>query len=160
MRKRLHLGIILWGLALAPNSVMPLNGQETPTPPAQPQERVDLVDLVFEREVFFYPSYERRDPFGPLLTGTESGPRFEEIHLIGIIYSTNPGQSLAMFGLKAAPTGAAAGTLSFRVRRGERLGNVRILEIQQTRVVVQIEEFGMTEQRIMELPRPGQGGLR
>ena len=31
-------------------------------------------------------------------------------------------------------------------------------EIHETRVVVEVEEFGLTEQRIMELQRPGQGG--
>ena len=49
--------------------------------------------------------------------------------------------------------------MTYRVRRGDRLGNIRILQIQGTRVVVEVEEFGMREQRIMELQRPGQGGL-
>ena len=34
-------------------------------------------NLVFEREVFNYPRYERRNPFAPLLSGDEAGPRFE-----------------------------------------------------------------------------------
>lgn len=155
---RLLLSSLVLGFALLAASAAPAGSQETPPPPRQ--DTVSAVDLVFEREVFFYPRYERRNPFSPLLSGAESGPRFEEIHLIGIIYSADPSRSVAMFGLKTPPSGDAGGAKSFRVRRGEQLGNVRVLEIQETRVVVQVEEFGMTEQRIMELPRPGQGGLR
>ncbi|MBT8395354.1 MAG: hypothetical protein KJN92_00250, partial [Gemmatimonadetes bacterium] len=117
------------------------------------------LDLVFEREAFFYPRYERRNPFLPLTAGDEFGPRFEEIELTGIIFSMDPRRSVAMFGVRAVPEADVPGARSYRVRRGDTLGNVRILEIQETRVVVLVEEFGMTEQRILELKRPGQGGL-
>ena len=136
-----------------------LEAQETAPPPAPPQ-RPDSVDLVFQREAFLYPSYERRNPFLPLIGGEQSGPRFEEIELKGIVFSSNPDLSVATFGLRSGQGEEEVSRRSFRVRRGEVLGNVRILEIQQTRVVVQIEEFGLTEQRVLELPRPGQGGLR
>jgi len=138
--------------ALCPALVV---GQQTP-PPQPP----DTTDLVFEREVFFYPQYERRNPFMSLLSGMEGGPRFEEIRLIGVIYSPNPDRSVALFGPRAGQGDAAQQTArrTYRARRGEQLGNVRILEIQQTRVVVEVEEFGLTEQHIMELQRPGQGG--
>ena len=132
--------------------------QETPpTPP--PTQAPDSLDLVFEREAFFYPRYDRRNPFLPLTAGDEFGPRFEEIDLTGIIFSANTERSVAMFGLRATQDGDGAGRRSYRVRRGDTLGNVRILEIQETRVVVLVEEFGLTEQRILELKRPGQGGL-
>jgi len=153
----LHRSVLLVGLGLLVFSAPPLGAQENP-PPVPPPQPPDSVDLVFEREVFFYPRYERRNPFAPLLSGDESGPRFEEIQLIGIIYSSNPDLSVASFGPRPGQEGGAA-VQSYRVRRGDTLGNVRILEIQQKRVVVQVEEFGMTEQRIMELKRPGQGGL-
>jgi len=130
-------------------------GQQRPPP-----QRPDTADLVFEREVFFYPQYERRNPFVPLLDGAEGGPRFEEIRLLAVIYSSNPDLSVALFGPRAGEGEAEqqAARRTYRARRGERLGNVRILEIQQTRVVVEVEEFGLTEQHIMELQRPGQGG--
>lgn len=130
-------------------------GQQRPPP-----QRPDTADLVFEREVFFYPQYERRNPFVPLLDGAEGGPRFEEIRLLAVIYSSNPDLSVALFGPRAGEGEAEqqAARQTYRARRGERLGNVRILEIQQTRVVVEVEEFGLTEQHIMELQRPGQGG--
>ena len=154
---------LLLGLGLLMLSAAPLRAQDNPLPftppPVAPPQIQDSVDLVFEREAFVYPLYERRNPFAPLLRGNESGPRIEEIKLIGIIYSSNPDLSVASFGPKSGQGGEGSGLQSYRVRRGDTLGNVRILEIQETRVVVQIEEFGMTEQRIIELQRPGQGGL-
>ena len=151
---RLLVGVglwMVWGL--------PVQGQEVPpTPPSQ--QVPDSVDLVFEREIFVYPRYERRNPFTPLIGGDRTGPRFEELQLIGVVLSTNPENSIAVFG-PSVRAGIREGTgRSYRVRRGDTLGNIRILEIQQTRVVVEVEEFGLTEQRIMELQRPGQGGIR
>ncbi|MGW8268244.1 MAG: hypothetical protein ACWGSQ_17895 [Longimicrobiales bacterium] len=151
---RIVLGWILAGsfVALIPGAA---RGQQRPPP-----QRPDTANLVFEREVFFYPQYERRNPFVPLLDGAEGGPRFEEIRLLAVIYSSNPDLSVALFGPRAGQGEAEQQTArrTYRARRGERLGNVRILEIQQTRVVVEVEEFGLTEQHIMELQRPGQGG--
>ena len=154
----LHRYVFLVGVGLLVFSAAPLGAQDDP-PPVPPPQVLDSVDLVFEREAFFYPRYERRNPFSPLLSGDGSGPRFEEIQLIGIIYSSNPDLSVASFGPRPGQ-GGGVGVQSYRVRRGDTLGNIQILEIQQTRVVVRIDEFGMTEQRIMELKRPGQGGLR
>jgi hypothetical protein len=130
---------------------------------AQQPPPPDSTNLVFDREVFNYPGLERRDPFVPVVSGSEGGPRFEELELIGIIFSPNPDISMALFGPRGGGEGGAGAGQSrarrtFRARRGDQLGNVRILEIQQTRVVVETEDFGLTDQRIMELPRPGQGG--
>ena len=155
-RHRLSLVLLVVGILVL--SSAPLPAQEETPPPQRP----DSVTLVFEREAFLYPRYERRNPFLPLVAGDELGPRYEEIELAGIIFSTNPARSVAMFRTKMAGSAQAddaAGLQSYRVRRGDTLGNVRILEIQQSRVVVQVEEFGLTEQRIMELQRPGDGGL-
>jgi len=139
----------------------PLTAQDTPPTSQQNQTQllVDSVDLVFEREIFVYPSYERRNPFTSLMEGSRTGPRFEELQLIGVVLSTNPENSIAVFGPSTRAGVQGTGGMSYRVRRGDTLGNIRILEIQQTRVVVAVEEFGLTEQRIMELRRPGQGGL-
>lgn len=128
------------------------NAQQPPPP--------DSAALVFEREVFSYPTFERRNPFVRVLSGSEGGPRFEELQLIGVIFSPNPDLSIALFGPRGGgeETGQQSARRAFRARRGDQLGNVRILEIQMTYVVVEVEEFGMTEQRIMELQRPGQGG--
>jgi hypothetical protein len=154
MRRAMQGTVILMGFlgALLP-AAAPAQQRPPPPPP-------DTADLVFEREVFFYPQYERRNPFVRLFSGAEGGPRFEEIRLIGVIFSPDPDRSVALFGPRSGEGEAAQQTArrTYRARRGERLGNVRILEIQQTRVVVEVEEFGLTEQHIMELQRPGQGG--
>jgi hypothetical protein len=142
-----------------------VEAQEDTLPPTRPPRRVNAENLVSEREVFFYPTYERRNPFAPLLMGDEAGPRFEEIELRMIIFSQDPARSVALFGAKGGVEGLQgtaareAVAQNYRVRRGTRLGNIRILEIQRTRVVVEVEEFGLREQRIMELRRPGEGGL-
>jgi len=149
---------VLAGFGLLVVFSLPLQAQDPPDSSARAQPP-DSVGLVFEREAFLYPRYERRNPFSPLIGENESGPRIEEIELKGIFFSTLPGQSVAMFGLRSGQGEEGGATQSYRVRRGDILGNVRILEIHETRVVVQIEEFGLIEQRILELPRPGQGGL-
>jgi len=131
-------------------------------PPAEttPPTRPDSVSLVFEREVFFYPQYERRNPFAPLLSGDDTGPRFQGLRLFSVIQSSNPASSVALLGPRSTGQENVEVTgQMYRVRRGDRLGNIRILQIQATRIVVEVEEFGMREQRIMELQRPGQGGL-
>jgi len=129
---------------------------------AQQPPRPDSTALVFDREVFGYPTFERRNPFVRVVSGSEGGPRYEELQLIGVIFSPNPAVSVAVFGPRGAGPEAAGGGQqagrTFRARLGDQLGNVRILEIQLTRVVVEVEEFGLTEQRIMELQRTGEGG--
>lgn len=133
---------------------------QDPPPETPPVTRTDPVSLVFEREVFLYPQYERRNPFAPLLSGDDTGPRFEGLRLFSVIQSSNPESSVALLGPRNAGQGDAEPTgQMYRVRRGDRLGNIRILQIQATRIVVDVEEFGLREQRIMELQRPGQGGL-
>jgi len=146
-------GLIFLGLLALPWGGA-MEAQQPPPPPA------DTAALVFQREVFVYPTFERRNPFVRVVSGNESGPRFEEIQLIGVIFSPNPDLSVALFGPRgtAQQGGEQQSRRTFRARRGDRLGNVRILEIQRTRVVVEVDEFGLTEQRIMELQRPGQGG--
>jgi len=135
-------------------------GQE---PATQPLEAPRSTDLVFEREVFGYPEFTRRNPFVALVAA-EGGPRFEQIRLRGIIHAQEAGESVALLGIgtvtgQTAGAQAAPGALgrSRRVRVGGTWGNVRVLEIRRTEIVVQVEEFGLTEQRIMRMPTRGQG---
>ena len=123
----------------------------------------DSTVLVFSREVFTYPTYERRNPFTPLISGDVAGPRFEELSLLGIVYfANNPELSVALFGSgnRSGPeqSGTAAASETHRAHIGEVVGNMRVIEIQRTRVIVEVEDFGLTEQRAMELPRPGGRG--
>lgn len=140
--------------------------------PATGQERpvvalADTADLVFEREVFLYPSYVRRNPFVPLVDAESGGPRFEELNLLGVVHHTNPLYSVALFGVgnvvnvRGGSSGGGGGGSLFqthRLRRGDIIGNTRIVTIGVDRVVVEVEEFGMTERHVLELPRADQGG--
>jgi hypothetical protein len=54
-------------------------------------------------------------------------------------------------------TTTGQGMITYRVRRGELLGNMRITEIQPNQVIVDVTEFGVTDQRVFELLR-GSGG--
>ncbi len=140
-------------LLIAPAMVAAQNPapQAPPGPPA-----TDTTELVFEREVFSYPSFERPNPFRPLVGGGDGGPRFEQLRLLGIIQSSQAELSVALLGV----AGSGAGELgeTYRVRRGQTLGNSRILDIQSSRVIVEVTEFGLTEQRVLERERPGDGG--
>lgn len=147
--------LVLLSLLAGPE---PAAAQEE-TPP--PQEG-DTTQLVFQREVFTYPQFERRNPFESLVGADEGGPRFEELSLLGVIYSPQPPLSVALLatGVQFGQGGgiSAQGIETYRVREGETLGNSLILEIQEERVIVEVTEFGMTEQRVLELRRPTEGG--
>ena len=130
----------------------PVAGQENPAqggpagPPAPP------IELVFEREVFQYPAFERRNPFRALVGNLAGGPRSEQINLRGIIWSAEPGLSVALFGARIV--GAAdSGPSTKRLRVGETWGNTTVVEIERNLVVVQVEEFGLTERKVFELTR-------
>lgn len=122
--------------------------QQAPQPPQTPQAQEQL-DMVYEREVFVYRPAGRRDPFMPL-TSESVGPRFEDLALGGIIYSPTPGRSVAVL---------RAGSRLFRVRVGDQVGNVRVLEIGPRRVVFAVNDFGQVRQEVLELKREeGAGG--
>jgi hypothetical protein len=148
-------------LALGLLAVAPLAAQDTP-PPAPPADSAAApTELVFDREVFAYPTFERRSPFRSLVGDSTAGPRFEQVRLRGIIWSTDPARSVALFaGPPTAVSGGQPVVGSRRLRRGETWGNMRVVEIQQDRVVVDVNEFGLTERRVLELTRRrAEGGL-
>jgi len=119
----------------------------------------DSLALVFEREVFVYPEYARRNPFKTLLTVDGGGPRFESLLLLGILFSPFAGESVALFG-EGTRAVDGAGTITveltgdtYRVREGDTLGSVTIRLIERAQVTVELVEFGLTESRVVELSR-------
>lgn len=157
------------GLAAQP----PGGGAESTAPPV-----ADSVDLRLERETFAYPSFSRRDPFRPLV-GDETGPQFEDLELLGVMFSSQQGQSVALLGiaggsvvrpdsilvesgevLPGAEETRASRSRTNRMRVGDRWGNVRIAVIERNRVLVDVTEFGLTERRELLLRRPDAGGIR
>ncbi len=129
----------------------------------------DSLALSFEREVFAYPEYARRNPFKTLLTADGGGPRFESLLLLGILYSPFAGESVAVFAegtrtvTPAAPGVPRTVTIevtggTYRVKEGVTLGNLTVRTIERRQVTVELDEFGLTETRIMTLSRRTSGG--
>ncbi|MCG6956660.1 MAG: hypothetical protein LJF04_11790 [Gemmatimonadetes bacterium] len=124
--------------------------------PAKPPE------LVFEREVFTYPSVARRNPFAPL-AGTEQGPRFDQLRLMGIMYDANhPSASMAMIGTSTVQTSADSTQVTvspqgqaWYLKVGQAVGSIRVVEIRQDAVVVEVAQFGITERKVMRMESPG-----
>lgn len=159
MPKPLTLGVAALAGALALPALL---AAQEPPPPAQAQQ--PPTELVFEREVFSYPTFPRRNPFRPLSGGNQGGPRFDQLRLMGIIYSGNPAESTAMLGTSTV-TVSDDGTQvtvsegqSWSLKVGQSIGNIRLVEIRRDQVVVEVEEFGLTEQKTMQLQIRRQGG--
>jgi hypothetical protein len=125
--------------------------QEAAAPP--PPIGADTLQLVFEREVFQYPSFQRRNPFAPL-TDVTDGPRFEEVELRMVILAEDGQGSMATLGIRGAGgSRTGAGARSFRVREGDVVGNMRIRAIRLREIVVEVDEFGQRDTRVLELAR-------
>ncbi len=168
-RDRVSIRIVYRGLfILAMGWLVP--GQLAGQGAAQDSSVQDSLTLAFEREVFSYPQYSRRNPFRSLLGGDE-GPRFEALVLIGILYSPFAGESVAILGEgtrrlnPAVPGRPDTYTLeltgaSYRVREGEIVGNgnVTVRTIDLDRVTVEVLEFGLLETEIMALPSMAASG--
>ena len=103
--------------------------------------RVEDPKLIFEREIFTYPVDGRRDPFKPL--GHDGGPLFEDLTLRMIIHSKVASQSVAVL--------ADGSKKTYRLRRGETLGNATVVDITPTRVVFVVEDYGNRRQEILDL---------
>ncbi|HEX7118721.1 MAG TPA: hypothetical protein VF212_08040 [Longimicrobiales bacterium] len=116
----------------------PAAAQQTATKAAPPAAEEPLR---LEREVFVYPLEGRRDPFESLANRDDLGPRFEELSLGGIIYNPDGG-SVALL--------TTSDGRIYRVRRGDVVGNARVLDISQNRVVFAVETFGVVRQETLE----------
>ena len=117
--------------------------QQTATKAAPADEPLRLV-----REVFVYPATSRRDPFESLADRDDLGPRFEELTLTGIIYNPDGG-SVALL--------AASNGRRYRVRRGDVIGNARVLDISPDRVLFSVETFGAARQETLERKKKKEG---
>lgn len=150
--------VVAWAVL----SVTPSAGASQDPPPPPPATR--QADLVAEREVFRYPAVVRRNPFKALGVGSDDAPRFEQLRLMGIIFSESPGASVAVVGTSTVTISEDGTTVSLEEGRawylkvGQRIGNVRIVEIRPEQVEVEVEEFGLTERRIMQMQTRRLGG--
>lgn len=149
-------------LAVALGAPLAAAGQE---PPPAPPGQQPPTELVFEREIFAYPSFERRNPFAPLTAGNQGGPRFQQLRLMGIIFSERSSESVAIVGTSTVDVSEDGSSVSvdpgqsWYLKVGQSVGNIRIVEIRREQVVVEVEEFGLTEQKIMQLQTRRLGGI-
>lgn len=97
----------------------------------------------YQREVFDYPSFDRRDPFRARTGGVTEGPRFENLVLSGVIYNPSVG-SVAVLVDRA--TGRR-----HRVREGQRLGQMRIDTIRSSEVVLLLPAPDGEEARVLSM---------
>ena len=118
---------------------MPL---EPPRPMPDAPINADEVKLVFDREVYRYEAAGRRDPFKPLTDG-KSGPLFADLTLRMIVYSSVPGQSIAVL--------ADQSKTVYRLRRGESVGNITVVDITAERVTFSVEDFGVSRREVLSI---------
>lgn len=134
-------------LALLLGSSAPALAQQKPA--ARPPAATPEPDLRFEREYFVYPTRTTRDPFASLAATSGLGPRFEDLALHGVIHSTD-GRSVALL--------SDGGGRIYRLRRGEMVGNARVISISSMKVVFAVENFGVVRQEELELKRKDNEG--
>jgi len=73
-------------VAVLPPAAGAQETQERSAVAADTSARIDRVGSAgLDRETFYYPGGQRRDPFEPLSAGDELGPRFEDLNLSGIV---------------------------------------------------------------------------
>ncbi|MGQ0815919.1 MAG: hypothetical protein ACT4O1_15925 [Gemmatimonadota bacterium] len=146
LTKRMRTFVL--ALALGILSAAPLLAQSpTPGAPADAAPKLPVPEpkLVFDREVFGYPGVGRRDPFKPLVGKESLGPLFDDLRLRGIIYSTDPMRSIVLI--------QDGSKRQYRLKRGDVVGNSRVVEIRPLAVRFAVENFGMIRQEVLEIRR-------
>jgi Tfp pilus assembly protein PilP len=137
---------------LAAQQARPRRGRPTAADTATAAP-VREIELKFDREVFLYSAEGRRDPFVPLVSGDAELPRYENFILTGVMYSPTAGQSLAIiFDDK--------GKKSYRVRRGDIVGNSRVLNIAPSQILLAVDSYGVVKQETLELQKDPKGATR
>ncbi|WP_420441681.1 hypothetical protein [Candidatus Palauibacter sp.] len=106
---------------------------------------------IYEREIFSYHAFERRDPFLPLHPDTQAGPRFGDLTLSGVLYHPQLG-SVAI--LTDRTTGRR-----YRARERDIIGTARVVQIRIEEVDFVITSFGVSRRETLRVRRErGTGG--
>lgn len=129
---------------MAPVAVLP---QDTTVAP--PAAQVAAPDAIYRRERFVYPTSNRRNPFMSLLDSEESGPEFDNLDLVGVIFGGSAGSVATLID--------SATQKRHRVRRGDVVGNARVVEIRSDAVVFQVSRFGMTSSETLRIRKEEEG---
>lgn len=135
-------GVAAYAAALATICLMPF--------PAEGQGGGEGT-VIYEREVFQYTASGRPDPFRSLLNDAELGIRVEDLTLRGIVYHSDPSQSVAVLTQVGSDR-------RIRARVGERVGSLRILAIYPDRVEIVVEELGVARRETLRIQRVDNNG--
>jgi len=98
---------------------------------------------VLKRETFTYAREGRRDPFKPLEAGAELGPRFEDLELSGIIYSSDAGSLVVLVDRSTQRR--------YRVWKGDFVGGAQLLDVTPDEAVFMVTVFGVSRQETLRL---------
>jgi hypothetical protein len=143
----LAVALLVWPLGLQAQDPP----STTTTTVAEPTE----AELAFVREVFSYPAFQRTNPFRPLLASDSGGPRYQQLRLSSVIYVEDfPERSVATLStarITVNEDGSITADVgeSYYVRVGQTIGNVTVVEINETSIEVDVEEFGITDRFTM-----------
>jgi hypothetical protein len=113
--------------------------------PSAPQAaQVDTTDIPepgqpLVREVYTY-SGGSRDPFMSTLNRAGAGPEFSDLQLVAVYYDTRSAAA------SVATVRDKVTSKRYNVRRGERLGRMRVVDVQAKDVTFAIDDYG-TERR-------------
>jgi hypothetical protein len=138
-------------LAVAPAAAQAPAGAKPPRPSIRRDTSLAGIDTTggkveYRREVFHYGGGSR-DPFLTLITSSDVRPSITDLRLVSVIYDPRYGRSVAV--VREAP-----GDKIHRLKRGDTVGRLHVLQIRQYEVVFQIEEFGFERQETLTLRRP------
>jgi hypothetical protein len=107
-------------------------------------ERGGLGEVSFRREVFGYEASGRRDPFVSLLASGELRPILSDLRLVAVAYDPTGRNSVAV--MRDGSTND-----QYRVKVGQTLGRMRVIQIQPKSVTFTIEEFGYSRREVLSL---------
>lgn len=124
----------------APGAVGAAVTASTPAPGEKAKE------LSLMREAFTYEHESRRDPFVSLMATGELRPMISDLRLAAIIYDV-AGRSVAI--LRDLSTKE-----QYRVKVGQAVGRMRVVQINPKSVTFTLEEFGYSRQEVLALPDP------
>lgn len=113
------------------------------TSQARAPAAADPQATVYRRERFVYPADNRPNPFLSLLDVEDVGPQFENLDLVGVIFGGAYGSVATLID--------RATEKRYRVRRGDVVGNARVVEIQPDAVVLQVTQFGVTRSETLRI---------
>ncbi len=102
--------------------------------------------IEYRREIYNYRGGSR-DPFHSLVTSNDVRPTVADLRVVSIAYDARGGNSVAVVRETNNPR-------VHRLRRGDQIGRLRVIQIRQYEVVFQVEEFGFERQEVLTLSRP------